>query len=969
MRRLLTFALLCSAHVWAQTLSVYPTVAIAPIGTYQTVTAVVQGVNNKTVTWSITSGTGTLVGTNPCVVNEPCTIALYDTTAETDTLTATTNVGSVTATSTVTFTGSPTPATSHPRLLVTAAMLPGLRAKATSGNTLYQALRTAAVNLYTTDSGIWTFSTWNGSACVGGSGPSSDQSQSYKEGDANLFAFMSMIDPSDPSYQWGCAGRDIFTYMMDQFIANPSAYGGNHWSDSAKAFTLTPDWLMAGGYLNSTDLIQAREFLAAFAKFTVTNSGNGTLAVIGNYNSSSQFDTGNEFDYTNQRAMGNNYTQSKMLYLVADALTFNDNTTDDPPLTNTCSATRYQVCPDGTAGSLHAYWTYFTGGMMYKDWADMEDPNVTWQAYQTAYANLSTVPSCDSTWAPLGTKTPCFGLGRGGEPSEGNSYGGSISKLKWALDAAYTAGYLDPIAYGPQMSLASSSYWDLRYITDLASLTGPILTTAGGAVIQGSTNFLNTGDELTYYKYPSNFVTQSATMLGNSYIGRTEGDSAMLWTILNTAFGGPLGTSYGCPSACFYAGWNNETTNTYAQDVLPDLFITQPATDPLASLPADPRPSLPTDLYDAGNQHIVVRNNWTSGGTLFSYYAPNTAIDHEHEFDGRFDIYSDGEYITKGRAEFNDYNDQMTTAPQQNLVALQNNPTQTSCTVANSCEQGYAAQYGGQFWHSYQQGLITLLHSELPTYVAAIIDQSNAYNGSTYGGFGYLSSGITASRSLIYLRGSNQVVYYDRGDSTTNTWTKQLYLMTTGNPTISGSVASWLTRSSSQKAYFTSLLPSGATITNAGLTSGSSDQAADWEPYTSLEVNPSSVATNSKFLSVMEWGTSSLTQSSTTLVQSTGGQNFDCGKVGASMVCFMRAWPATFTGVTYPASGATTQYVSDLTPNTVYTVAGTGAPSSATSDTAGVLTFAATGTGNITLGTPAPQGVHFGANAGGHVSF
>jgi len=104
-------------------------------------------------------------------------------------------------------------------------------------------------------------------------------------------------------------------------------------------------------------------------------------------------------------------------------------------------------------------------------------------------------------------------------------------------------------------------------------------------------------------------------------------------------------------------------------------------------------------------------------------------------------------------------------------------------------------------------------------------------------------------------------------------------------------------------------------------------------------------------------------------VQSTGGQNFDCGKVGASMVCFMRAWPATFTGVTYPASGATTQYVSDLTPNTVYTVAGTGAPSSATSDTAGVLTFAATGTGNITLGTPAPQGVHFGANAGGHVSF
>ena len=56
---------------------------------------------------------------------------------------------------------------------------------------------------------------------------------------------------------------------------------------------------------------------------------------------------------------------------------FNDTTTDDPPLANTCGATRYQVCPDGTAGSLHAYWTYFTGGMLYKDWAHMEDPAVS----------------------------------------------------------------------------------------------------------------------------------------------------------------------------------------------------------------------------------------------------------------------------------------------------------------------------------------------------------------------------------------------------------------------------------------------------------------------------------------------------------------------------------------------------------------------------------------------------------------
>src|SRR6185437_4753934 len=94
-----------------------------------------------------------------------------------------------------------------------------------------------------------------------------------------------------------------------------------------------------------------------------------------------------------------------------------------------------------------------------------------------------------------------------------------------------------------------------------------------------------------------------------------------------------------------------------------------------------------------------------------------------------------------------------------------------------------------------------------------------------------------------------------------------------------------------------------------------------------------------QFLTVMEWGASGSSKSHTTLVASTGGQNFDGALVGSSVVMFMRSWPATFTGVTYPASGAATQYVSDLAPNTTYSISGAGAPSSATTDTAGVLTF------------------------------
>ena len=245
----------------------------------------------------------------------------------------------------------------------------------------------------------------------------------YKEGHAYYFAFMSLVDPS-PSNRaaWGCYSRDIMVYMMKAVLNNAkepidTGYGlsGNRGSDSTLPFTLTVDWLMGGGYLSSSDLTIARQYFAWIGQNITTNPGTGSTTPIGHYNSSTRFLTGSIFDYTGQRAMGNNYTHSKEMYLVAAALTFNDTPDDDPATPNTCNATRYVVCPDGTAGSLHAYWTYVTGGQLYKDWAHIEDPNVSWQAHQAAYSNLPTVPSCNNPWGT--NPVPCFGDGRGGESS------------------------------------------------------------------------------------------------------------------------------------------------------------------------------------------------------------------------------------------------------------------------------------------------------------------------------------------------------------------------------------------------------------------------------------------------------------------------------------------------------------------------------------------------------------------------
>jgi hypothetical protein len=937
-------------------LYLYPQAPVAPRGSYQTVTAVITGVNDKTVTW--TTDGGTIVGTNPCVVNEPCTVALYTTTKGTYHLTATSNANhAVVATSTITMTDSPTPVTTHPRLGgITAATLPALRAKAVSSNPLYMVLYQNAVTAYNNDNAIWSWS------CNGGSGqPSSDQTENWKEGDAYLFAFMSMIDPNDSTYKWGCYGRDLWIYYANFWI-NPlsSAYSadtlslrqvdakdgltGNHGADSTEYLTLTPDWLMAGGYLNASDLATTRTYFAVASHQMIYYISTGARAIIGSYNSSAQFHTGSVWDYVGQRAMGNNYSFSKMMFLTAASLTFNNTVDDDPAEPNTCNANRDTVCPDGTAGSLHAYWNYLTGGVLYKTWAHIEDPAVSWAAYQAAYSNLPTQPTCiDSS---TGTQVPCFGDGRGGESAEGSWYQYSMYRFALAMASIQSAGYDDPIAYGPQMSAATSSWWDLKAVSDLEFLTYMHYPK------QLRFSFFSTGDSLNLDRGPSDFNAQAWLMVNDSWTGRSDRTPLLLWPLLYSTQGG---------LSAFY----QELQNTYGGDNGVPLFIALPAEDPTTNPPADPKPALPTDLYNGGNQHILVRSGWDTnwtmsasdgdGGqnTVFSYYCQNSRIDHEHETCGGFDLLSHGEFITKMRTVFNDYNEMLATAEHSNIAGYEIDPGDTTCATSSSCFEWQAALGsdnlgGGQFYHGYQAGSATLAHAELPNYVATVVDTTNLYNGSAAVNWGDMTGITAASRSLLYLRNSNQVIYYDRGVGGSNS--KRLWVTTTGPITLSNNTASWPTRSGQQEAYVTSLLPANATLSDAGayLTREVDPDTQDWEPYSHLKIDAGSPAAT-QFLTVMEWGGSSFTKSNTVLVQSTAGQNFDGALVGSTLVMFLRNWPAGFTGVTYPASGATTQYVSDLTPNTAYTITGNGTPATVTTDTAGVLTFSSSGTGSITV--------------------
>ena len=124
-------------------------------------------------------------------------------------------------------------------------MLPALRARATPRNVAYQSMKTVAETSLERDNPVWSWS------CKGGSGqPKTDQSAGYKENDANLFAFLSMVAPTAAERNtWGCYGRDVWVYAMEQVLSGKEEIRGNHWSDSVTQFALTTDWLMAGNYI------------------------------------------------------------------------------------------------------------------------------------------------------------------------------------------------------------------------------------------------------------------------------------------------------------------------------------------------------------------------------------------------------------------------------------------------------------------------------------------------------------------------------------------------------------------------------------------------------------------------------------------------------------------------------------------------------------------------------------------------
>lgn len=915
------------------TLTITPPASQIAIHGYQSFTAIISGTVNTSVTWKITAGSGTLVGSGN-------TIGVTSTTANAVTITATSAADhSKTATATVTFTAAPTPRTDHPRLWITSDQLPKLRGWASNSNPIWQnGMALTSVAYKATADAHWCWSNGQGEC---GSVPSGQPDSGWSSIDcgnncpstetyASMFALMSMVDPAGQTARdnWGVRAHDMIMWEMNQmalgFANAPYRNVGYLDGDRAHLFgsswARVVDWLQAGNYLSSGDKRTILKVFKLWGQFFATgNSGYGFVmaqqpAPLYTYNDPSLLSTQRKV-----RISANTYWNAATAVLTSIVLALDP--ADDPPVNpgdppNT-------IYSDGSANTLHAYLTLLTGAYLYTEYANFEDPHVVSAAY-----GLSDPYTCKSSTLAGGNIASCLGQNAGGIHTEGTQLLDTVSDLANALWMLHTAGYDDPNLYGPQVSLWSSSWWALMYRDYLHSIV-PEPSTYGSDA---------NGPEIRYLDFAFGELHQEyyRFSIQGAFLAMLAQDSQ------SGLFDERLNGSYWILSSATEDNlYDRLQQATYSYDYPVFYFATyDPSKDPVHA--PDPRPAMPeTQIYSPAVGRLLARTDWTSNATIFSYLCGPALIDHELNNCGTFSFYRKGEWLEKTESMY----DQSLQVPPNLMVSAYHNTTASNSWWNPSGGGVFESQQydtGAPFWHLVQNGIPKNQRvSYGPAYVYAFADATDMYNSNASTP---ATTGVThASRDVFWLK-PDWVLVYDRGETSAGGLDKSVYFGFTGSATVNGHTTIETT-SSGQQLYVETLLPSSPTITLGSIT-----PFADADPISGNVEVDGGTSPSVNFLNVLQGADSGESQTSTQLLQSSSGTEFDGAVIGTTAVLFERDVTVPFSSLSYSVpSSVTTNYITGLKPNGAYAVktAASGTSNQITvtpdgttlADSAGVLSF------------------------------
>ncbi len=813
--------------------------------------------------------------------------SVQDANASTTQITMPASNVSVTANYTAVAVTIPYPVASHPRLWITQNDLPRLRGWATAANPIYQNGMAPLLAQAVADYNKQFFPNGAPNPNYPDPGDVQGYGRYVTEQYGIIFALNSLIDPSPSARtQYARYARNLLMVAMNQAalghlagmpFRDPMFAVYNRANGSGEQWPLIVDWIynatdaMGQPILTAADKLTIRNVFMVWANdcLNASTTGGDHPAPVGVVNSL-QLLPGNK----PYRMASNNYYMGHARLLTLMALCIDPG--DDPPVNNLAP-------PSKLGNTMRSYILNANGAWLFQEFAMMGDPSAVAGAYGISGSGAG------------------LGLASGGLPPEGMLYGHSFGYILGQLLALQTAGFNNVGYSGPQIGLIGAPVWD-RYVTGyLSSLTPTAKVFASQPWLGPVYQYGSYGDLLRLWATPDGMQPFALLALLEQQNGQSIHADAARWFSINGVEGGANGLINRITQP-----WSWGTTNA----ILYFLLL-----DPSAAAAADPRPIFPTTFYDAPAGRIVAHSDWSANNTMFDYRASWISINHQLGDAGQFELYRNGEWLTKEMSNY-DNNVQGLTTVYHNTLALQN-----WCQNGTPSLQWYEAgewANGSQWMLGLSAGDPATVMSAGTGYVYATSDLTKLYNRPNFWTPANGAVDITqATRSILWLN-NDYIVVYDRATSVHAGLFKRFHLSLVTNPAINGSLMTE-TLNSGQQLFVQTLLPAAPLITS-GYAAGNLNPIAQLEPTQYiLSVEDPSKPVDTRFLHVLQGADIGTLMTAAAHLTSSSGVPFDGATFGSSAVYFPVSATTAFAATTFPApAGVHTLIVTGLAPKADY---------------------------------------------------
>jgi hypothetical protein len=453
----------------------------------------------------------------------------------------------------------------------------------------------------------------------------------------------------------------------------------------------------------------------------------------------------------------------------------------------------------------------------------------------------------------------------GGLAPEGFEYGHQM--LSYALQfllALHTAGQDEPCRWGPQVKLTANPFWDQMVTAYYHSLSPATINLPDvGPVYQPSWY----GDSQEY-ALPDIIAAFGTLGVYDEITGNTARLEALRWWETNTPAGGATALADRVRGA-----------SSFTQAILYFLLF-----DPSAPPAPDPRPQLPLSYLVSGIGKLFARTDWSPQAAWFQFTLGWNRVDHQVANGNHFAFYRNGEWLTKERTGYANIAEGIASSEFENTLALQNSQPPDR----DPLDWRYDLWQRGSQWNFIPAGDPQLLAtSDTPQYTYALGDSTNLYNSTHESATDILH----ASRSILWLK-PDLIFIYDRAVSKTAGRFKRFWLQLPEPARVSGRNAQ-VVLPSGQQLFVTSLLPEQASLQAVNTvdqviqeTATSNDPMKD-----RLKIEATGGPADVRFLTVLQGADPKATPSPLTLVQSSGGIEYEGAAAGNVVVLFPRRIP------------------------------------------------------------------------------